>query len=141
MEDKLIKILQSLRNINPEPDFKKRSRALILTLPEVSKAKKFVFEVFESLKFGAAIGFAVLLLFFLAGGLSYFKITNIAPAVLSNFEEKSLTAEAANVDFKIQLGEVKYFDESAEQIAAVLKDISQIENEKDIDKILDEIIL
>ncbi|OGY64723.1 MAG: hypothetical protein A3I24_02545 [Candidatus Harrisonbacteria bacterium RIFCSPLOWO2_02_FULL_41_13b] len=128
MEDQIIKILQSAHKLEPDQAFKNRSRALILNLP---KPKKSIlrFGIFESLQFGAAIGFATILLFVLAGGLTYF-IARVSPTLLASFDEKGLLEEASGLDFRIQLGEAKYFDDSAQQIAAVLEEISK-QNKKD----------
>ena len=128
MEDQIIKILQSARTIKPDAEFERHSRAVILTLPPHRRLST---GILESLKFGTAIVFATMLIFILVGGLSYFKITNISPTLLTSFDEQSLQKEADGLDFSIQLGEVKYFDKSAEQVAKLLEEISQPKNEKD----------
>ena len=130
MEDQIIKILHSAHKLEPDQEFKKRSRSLILNLP---KPKNAILRlgIFESLQFGAAISFATILLFVLAGGLTYF-IARVSPTLLASFDEKGLLEEASGLDFSIQLGEAKYFDDSAQQIAAVLEEISK-NNKKDKD--------
>lgn len=140
MEDKIIKILQSFRLIEPDSEFKKRSQALIFALPK-HKTNQLKIGIFDSAKFAAAISFATILLFIVIGGLSYFKITNISPELLGGFNEQNLLSEAAKLNFEIQLGEVKYFDKSAEQVAAVLKEISQVKEGEDLEKLIDEIFL
>lgn len=127
MEDKIIKILEISRQIKPEQDFQKRSRALILGLPK-PKNPVFRFSIFKSFQFAASIGFAAILIFIIAGGFTYF-ISNVSPALLAGFDEATLMEEAAGLDFKIQLGEAKYFDDSAEQIAALLEELSKAEKE------------
>ena len=83
MEDQIIKILQSAHKLEPDQEFKKRSRAVILNLPK-PKNSILRFGIFESLQFGAAISFATILLFVLAGGLTYF-IARVSPTFLSSF--------------------------------------------------------
>jgi len=123
-EDRLIKILQTLRFIEPAKEFKENSRAIILALP---KNKKPSWRgMLEGFKLGTAIAFAAILLFLVFGGFSLF-IGNFSSKMLTSFDENNLLHEAANVDFKIQIGEAKYFDESAAQVAAVLQELSDHE--------------
>lgn len=128
MEDQIIKTIQSAQKLEPDKEFQKRSRALILNLP---KPKNSILRlgIFESLQFGVAISFATILLFVLVGGLTYF-IARVSPTLMASFDEKDLLEEASGLDFRIQLGEAKYFDDSAQQIAAVLEKISK-SNKKD----------
>lgn len=131
MEDQIIKILESSRRIKPNEDFQKRSRVLLCSLPK-PKNPIWRFGIFESLNFAASIGFAAILMFIIAGGITYF-ISHVSPALLANFDEAALMEEAADLDFKIQIGEAKYFDDSAAQIAAVLEELAKTEAKSDLD--------
>lgn len=133
MEDKINKILKSLRFIQPDSEYRARSRAQILAVPKASKPwHSFITEILETFNFSAALVLAGVLLFVAIGGLSYFKITNVSPLALTGFDEQDLWRESQGLDFSIKLGEIKYFDDAAKELASIDKDISQL---------LDEIIL
>lgn len=129
MEDNLIKILREFSNIQPDAGFIKRGRLALSVLPPqkiANPVRRGVMEALESFKFAAAITFASLMLFLIMGGVSYVKFKN-SPGILGSMQEQDLKDEA---EFSIQLGEAKYFEQSAEQVAAALNKISE-ENGKD----------
>ena len=125
MEEKIYKILKAGRSINPSEEFKTRSRRLIVTTPQNQPGIFYTIrnELLENFGFGLALGLASLLIFVILGGFSYFK-TSFAPENITLIGEE-LIAEVENLDFQIQLGAAKYFEESAEEIAALLKEIEE----------------
>ncbi|MEK9186313.1 MAG: hypothetical protein AAB885_01870 [Patescibacteria group bacterium] len=137
--DNFFKILKSLHKIQPDLDYKATSRRLILVAPQSPKLA-LRFGIFESFKLGAAITLASVLTFIVIGGISLFQFTKVSPGSLTSFDSQDLTTEALSLDLKIQLGDAKYFDDSTQDVAAVLDKVSG-DSDKDIQKLLDEIIL
>ena len=140
MEDHLIKILKEFRGIQPDPGFIKRSRLALSVLPPQrisNPVRRGVMEAMESFKFATAITFASLMLFLIAGGVSYFKFKN-ALGILGSIQEQDLKDEAA---FSIQLGEAKYFEQSSEEVASALNKISEEKDRDDADLLLNSLIL
>jgi hypothetical protein len=137
--DNFFKILKSLNKIQPDPDYKANSKRLILSAPQNPRLG-WRLGIFESFKLGAAITLASVLTFIVIGGISLFQFTKVSPASLTSFDSQDLTTEALSLDLKIQLGEAKYFDASTQDVAAVLDKVSG-ESDKDIQKLLDEIVL
>lgn len=134
MEDKIIKLLESLRLIKPDEEFKNRGRDLILNVHGGRRMAEIKTGVFSSVKFGAALALASVLMFVFIGGLSYF--ANYA-FVADGFDAEALTAEAEQIDLKIQLGQARY-SESASEVAR----FSEAEKDREeIDNLLDEIVL
>ncbi|MDO8467291.1 MAG: hypothetical protein Q7S83_04100 [bacterium] len=129
MEDQLIKILKSLKSITPDEGFISRSKNLVTAASQHS-AGWFIFRgsVLQSIKMGAALTLASGLLFIVLGGISFFNIRNLSPVMLSSVNKENIEAEAENLDFQIQLGQVKYDVDSEKaigaQIDAVLKNLS-----------------
>ena len=78
----------------------------------------------ENFKFGLALTLAGFLLFLSFSGFNYLKSFGQRNAVTV---QKSLQKELADLDFQIQLKEIKYFDESAKEIAILLKEIKDQE--------------
>ena len=143
MEDKIMKILKSFMKIQPDAEFTKRSRRLVLAAPQ--NQKRFFgirLGFFESIKLGAALTLASVLTFIVIGGISFFQLTKVSPSALTSFDSASLSTEASSFDFSIHLGEAKYLDDSGKQMAAVLDEVSQSKkSSEDIKKLLDEIVL
>ena len=141
MENQLSKIFKEFKSIQPDPGFIKRSRLALAVLPSQRSAnpiRRGVMEALESFKFAAAITFASLMLFLIVGGVSYFKFKN-APGILGSIQEQDLISEA---EFSIKLGDVKYFEESAEQVAAALNKMSgEKDKEEDERLILNSFVL
>lgn len=127
-EDKLLKILKSFRDIRPEAEFRARSRSLILEAHQhPRKLAGIRLGFFESLKLGAALTLASILTLIVFGSVSYLKFTNVSPAVLTSFDPSVLKTESTSFDFRIQLGEARYFDEATRDISAILDEISKEE--------------
>lgn len=144
MEEYISKILKVFhKRIQPDSDFRARSKGLILASPQFPPKRFFGLRIsiFEAAKLGAALTLASFLTFIVIGGISYFGFTNTSPAALTSFDPAALSSEATSFDFKIQLGEAKYYDQSSRDIAAVLKSVSEAKSNEEIKKLLEEIAL
>ncbi len=128
MEEKILQLLKSLKILQPDKGFLDRSKNLIMSAPQ-KQFPGLVRGVLDSLKLSMALSLASLLLFVVIGGFSYLNLQKVSPGAVSLINEAKLRSEASNLDFQIQLGEVKYYLESDEAIGA------------EIDKLLDELTL
>lgn len=142
MEKYLYGILRPLKNIlKPHPEFIRQSRPIILTYTKTG-AFKILRILGDSIKFAAALSLASLLLLLVLGGMSYFK-TNFSPVILTGFNTQKLLGEIDDLDFQIRLTEAQYYSQSTKEVAAAPDEVSQNDESvnKDVDKLLDEIIL
>ncbi|HEY4475747.1 MAG TPA: hypothetical protein VJB92_03455 [Candidatus Paceibacterota bacterium] len=116
MENEIFKILESARSISPSAEFRERSRRLIFasTRPKNASIRESFFGNFKLGLTVAAASFAILAI---VG--NYFYPKSKESSLLANSRE--LLKEVENLDFKIQLGEIRYLDTSAKEIAALLK--------------------
>lgn len=126
MEEQLSKILKSLKSVAPDEGFISRSRNLITSAPQYS-AGWFIFRgsVLQSIKMGAALTLASGMLFIVLGGISFFNVRNLSPVMLSSVNKENLEAEAENLDFQIQLGQLKYDVDSEKEIGARIDEVLQ----------------
>ena len=122
MEDRIIKILQSLKLIKPDEGFVSRSRNTVLNSPQNTRWVPNL-NFLETLKFSAALTLASALLFVFLGGLAYFNVKNASPMLLSGVNDNDLKVEEANVDFQIQLGEVTYYLDSEKELGAQIEEL------------------
>lgn len=122
MEDRIIKILQSLKLIKPDEGFVSRSRNTVLNSPQNTRWVPNL-NFLETLKFSAALTLASALLFVFLGGLAYFNVKNASPMLLSGVNDSDLKVEEANVDFQIQLGEVTYHLDSEKELGAQIEEL------------------
>ncbi len=100
MEQELFKILRELKQIQPNADYSKRSRALILG------AKTFRhWQWIYSPKFAMVTAMAVVLILMISGSFYYIKIQ-------SNQEDLVVRASELNSSIQIKLNEIKYFIEN-----------------------------
>ena len=138
MEDKLLRILKQGQTIEPRAEFKERSRALIFksALKQQGILATLANEIRENLKFGVALTLASFLIFAVLGGA--IPVRNIFKGDTVALNGDELLKEVENLNFQIQLGEAKYFNESALEIAAILGEIKN--SEPEIDKLLNEVI-
>ncbi len=124
MEDQLIKFLKSFKSIVPDEGFVSRSRKLVLASEQHSRGW-FIFRggIMESLKLGAALTLASALLFIVLGGVSYFNVRNLSPVMLSSVNQSNIQTEADNLDFHIQLGEIKYDVNADKEVGAKIDEL------------------
>jgi len=134
MEEQLFKTLKAFRNIKPDQSYAEKSRRMILSVPRTAHPIANIFQrLADTVKYSVALGMAMVMVFLMIGGFSYFKVTNLSPLVLTSFDESNgLQQEAQGLDFRIQLGQAKYFDEATQQVA---------DSEREINALLDKIAL
>ncbi len=124
MEDRLIKILQSLKSEKPDEGFIARSRNSILNSPQNIRNRWMrSFSFLETLKFSAALTLASALVFVFLGGLAYFNAKNASSMLLSGVNDNDLKIEGDSVDFQIQLGEVTYHLDSEKELGAQIQEL------------------
>lgn len=134
MEEQLSKTLKAFRNIQPDELYAAKSRRMILSMPRIAHPIQVMLRrVADTFKFTLALSLASAMVFLMIGGFSYFKVTNLSTLVLTSFDESNgLQQEAQGLDFRIQLGQAKYFDEATQQVA---------DSEQEINTLLDKIAL
>ncbi len=93
-------------------------------------------EALENLKFTISLSLATILIVAIFGGIASWKRFMSDPWTP---ETKELLTEAESLDFVIELGEARYFNESAEEIASLLGEIRKSET-KPVDTLLEQII-
>jgi|SRR3989344_5829149 len=120
MENRIIQKLKELKSIRPEEGFIRRSRDLILSVPQ---KYGFRFNFFENLKLASAITLASALIFIFLGGLSLLNVKNLSPVLLTGANEDNLKAEVESLNIQIQLGEVAYDLGDEKEIGAKLDDL------------------
>jgi len=137
IEDKISNILKKEGGINPSPDFTDRSRRLILEHGQ--RRPSFIYtlkhEFIENMKFGVALALATFLLFVIFSGFTYWG-TLFPGATFESGTE--LLEEAKQVSIQIEFQEAKYFDESEQEITAMLQGIQ--DTETSIDTALDTLL-
>src|SRR3989344_2903964 len=115
MEDRIIALLKKFRFIEPTNEFTTRSRKMIFGLNGVPSVRSILMrELAENVKFAFALGLAAILAFLAVNGFAGRGTDKTARIELMN--------EARDVEFKIQLKETTYFTESADEVAALLKE-------------------
>jgi len=145
-EKELLKQLNSLKAIEPDKDFARTTRLLVLSSKDSVSQRRF--SVAQSFSFAASIGLVAVFLFVLTlGGVGGALKTLFLPS-LPVVDNESLLTEADNVtqDIDIKLREIKYF-ESDSAVALAGNEAEQpdespnfINNETEIDQLLDEVI-
>ncbi len=108
MEERLIKVLKSLKLVSPDDGFIHRSRQILFASEQKPAPARFVFSFSESFRLAAALAMASILLFIALGGLSYLHLGNLSPSLLTKAGGENLKSEMENLNFQIQLGQAKY---------------------------------
>jgi len=133
-EEKLVKILSELKSIEPENDYSKKSRFLLLSLARPGLAPRFATfnfrSVFDFLRVSAVTAFGIILLLTIFGGVSYVN-KNFSPILLPGLDQKSVITEADEINnsINVTLKEITYLDNS---MAATNNQINQVANNKKI---------
>jgi len=149
-QKELIKKLQSLRTIEPNEEFARVSRSVVLTSKEKTPlgdaAKQSILSRGLSFALSLTLATAFLLVLVLGNTTGSFK-TLFLPT-LPGVNDESLVSEADAItnDINIQLSSIKYFEQSRRTVAVADEsplpgspDVL-IDDEGEIDKLLDEII-
>lgn len=126
MEDKLVQFLKSLRVIQPDAGFRERNRRVLFASASVERQpKSFKRGFFEDVAFGSALVFSSVVLLLIFAGTSLFSANERARGDLKQLQEGVILSEAESLEFSIHLGEARYFEESAQEVAALLREISE----------------
>ena len=129
MENDLIKILNKFRKIEPDADYAKKSKMLILSSRKKEANFKFSFNmrnVFEMLRFSAIFIVVFFLIASVIGGVSYIN-KEFSPLNLEGLNQKSLTTEAKSINNSIQgtLEEIKYLDQANKKAIHTITEVSK----------------
>lgn len=135
MEEKLIKILKSLRRIEPESDFSTSLKKQVFAASRVAEAApqrnsrlpSFGRWMLEGLKFAGALTLASLLVFTIFNGFLSFG-NGIKSSTLTSLNEEKMLAEAKDTDFEINLQEIRYYEHSAQEVAALFDKVLENKN-------------
>ena len=134
-------LLKKLKNIEPDREFKERSRALILNSPQASFHPRIFQRFLEMVQYSAAFSLTAVLVFLILGGLSILNQRFLSPAILSSLDQKNLNEEEQNLDIQIQLSQADYYADSAKKIEVALKETSgELEKTKNRDKELNQLL-
>lgn len=101
----ILTILKQLKNIEPDREFSRKSRSLVLGR-ESEKRLTLGEWILNNLGAAAALALASVLIFVIIGGFSNWKI--FSPLKLSSLDPASLRAEAEAIDIQIKLSNVGY---------------------------------
>jgi hypothetical protein len=104
---KLSDILKQFKNIQPDADYSRHSRAEILLTPrDERRTMRGVFSFLHLIETGAAVAFAVFFMLILVGSFS--PTSSVAPAQYAVIDPAGLHAEAQAIDMQIQLADIVY---------------------------------
>ena len=100
-----IEILKQFKNIEPDKDYTKKSRFLIV---HSTRKNKFGFwQLFlKNIELGTTVALTGLLIFMILGGFSAWRITS--PLQISDLDPTGLKAEAQAIDIQIELANLNY---------------------------------
>ena len=105
----LLELLKKLKEIEPDSNYTRKSRLVILSTP-LAKKLRYASPWLPQLKFIGAFALASLAFFILLGGFSSSKFG--APLKLSNLDPTGLKAEAEAIDIQIQITDIHYRESS-----------------------------
>lgn len=136
MSEIIIQTLKKLKGVQPQEDFKKRSLTLILNSPQ-KKEVPFLKNVVQAFQFGGALVLASLILLIVFSSFH-------SPSQLTGLDNKNLNAELQDLDLKIKLAEVKYYEDPLNKTDVALKETvspakSQTDNEN-LENLLKELV-
>ncbi len=97
---KLIETLKKFKSIEPDRDYTRKSRLLIVGENRLNGKSIFEF-IFHNVQSGAAFALAVVALVLIFGGTSFWQALN--PLKLSSLDPAGLKAEADAIDIQIEL--------------------------------------
>lgn len=129
----MIQTLKKLKTIEPGEEFKKRSLTLILAAPQKNKFP-FLGSVFQMLQFSGSLVLASLILVIVLG---QFK----SSSQLSGLNDKNLNNELRNMDLKIKLAEVRYFEDPLDRVDVALSGKGLPAEDGNLEQLLQELVL
>lgn len=121
MEQELNKLFAPLKRVRPRADFAAQARIRLMAHGAEAPRPSFRRGFFEDLAFGGALVLASIILILGAALYSSFGARAIARR---GVDTVSVLRESQALDFSIELGEAVYFSESADAVAAVIKEIA-----------------
>jgi hypothetical protein len=104
MDKELLKILEKLRKIQPDPDYSRKSRLLILTSERQSIKSVKLLPSFRFVNLATLTSLVIVLILITFGGVYYLS--------QSNQQDLIVRANEVNASIQIKLDEIKYLLES-----------------------------
>lgn len=101
----LIELLKQFKHIEPDRDFSRKSRTIILGSRPSFRASAWMLFA-QNLEFGTSVALASLLIIMVVGGFSVWG--TFSPFPISNLDPTGLKAEAEAIDMQIQLTRLDY---------------------------------
>ncbi|MDO8536718.1 MAG: hypothetical protein Q7R94_00525 [bacterium] len=105
-----LQILKQFKNIEPDKDYTRKSRFLILHSAEQTKFG-FWKLILKNTELGTAVALTGLLIFMILGGFSAWSVTS--PLGIANLDPAGLKAEAQAIDIQIELTNLNYSEDAA----------------------------
>jgi hypothetical protein len=106
----LIELLKQFKHVEPDRDFSRKSRDIILGSRTSFRANAWTLFA-QNLEFGVSVALASLLIVMVVGGFSAWSI--LSPFPISNLDPAGLRAEAEAIDIQIRLTHLDYVGESS----------------------------
>jgi hypothetical protein len=116
-------LLTKLKAIEPNNEYRERSRSLILNSPQTGFYPRLAGQFLHGLQFSAAFGLAALVLFLATGGAASVNRT-LSPTLLSGVDPESINQEAEKIEFQLQFSQAEYYENAAEKIEVALRETS-----------------
>ena len=139
----LKQLRKQLHTIEPDPEFKKRSFALIVHTPQKKLATTqpaFAF-FFRALQFSGALGLAGLLFFLLLHRSPFLTNQPSPSSALTDLNPTQLEQEAQNLDIQIRLSEATYTGDAAARVEVAHNGTAADSMRTQTDDLLDALIL
>ena len=148
-QKEVIKKLQSLRAVEPNEEFVRISRSVVLSstgIPQAETVKQGF--ISRGISFALSVTLTAVVLFVLILGNTTKSLKTLFLPTLPGVNNESLISEADSItkDIDIRLEEIGYFDEARRTVALADDSVllgdpdALLEGEDEIDKLLEEII-
>jgi len=144
-QNELIKKLRSLSAIEPNEEFVRVSRSVILSsqtgIPVERTTRRTIFS--RGLNFAASVALTAIFLLVLTLGSSVGSLKTLFLPTLDGVGGENLVTEADTItqDINIRLNDIEYFEQTNRAVALADNVSSDLlEGEDEIDKLLDEVI-
>ena len=144
-QKELIKNLKNLRAIEPNEEFVRVSRSVVLSsqteIPVERVTKRTIFS--RGLNFAASVALAVIFLLVLTLGSTVGSLKTVFLPTLNGVDNENLVSEADTItqDIDIRLNDIEYFERTDRTVAlASDSQTDLLKGEDEIDKLLDEVI-
>lgn len=121
MEDKITTLLKSLKSLKPREEFLLQSKRTIVAHKQEAFAGINPW-LFTRVRFVAAFSFAALLIVFATIGTGHME--RLSPVLAESINVDTILAEAQTANFQLHIEEVRYYAETADQVAVALSNIA-----------------